>query len=170
MCVRVSSFSSSIICYSYILCLVGSNFSHFALCCWTKFPETQHRKNYMSRQHLNIHSNCFPFFPFKHFPFITSQFRFSFVIAYFLPITVAARSMAWTVFARSKTGVLGSNLTWGMDVCVRLFWVCTVLCAGSALATGWSPSKESYQLCKSARKRKSDQGPTKGCRDIGTRR
>jgi hypothetical protein len=35
-------------------------------------------------------------------------------------------------------------------LCVRLFCVCVVLCAGSGLATGWSPV----------------QGPTKGCRAI----
>jgi hypothetical protein len=54
-------------------------------------------------------------------------------------ITVAARSKAWTVFARSKTGAMGSNPTRGMDVCVRLFCDFAVLCAGSGLATGWSP-------------------------------
>jgi hypothetical protein len=54
------------------------------------------------------------------------------------PITVAARSKAWAVFARSNTGIVGSNPTQGMDVCVRLFCVC-VLCIGSGLATGWSP-------------------------------
>jgi hypothetical protein len=26
-----------------------------------------------------------------------------------------------------------------MDVCVRLFYVCDVLCVGSDFATGWSP-------------------------------
>jgi hypothetical protein len=36
--------------------------------------------------------------------------------------TAAAQSKAWTVFARSNTGIVGSNPTWGMDVCVRLFW------------------------------------------------
>jgi hypothetical protein len=46
---------------------------------------------------------------------------------------------AWTVFARSNTGVLGSNLTRGMDICVRLFCIYVVLCVGSGLATGWSP-------------------------------
>jgi hypothetical protein len=30
-------------------------------------------------------------------------------------------------------------------MCARLF--CVVLCVGSGLATGWSPSKESYRLC-----------------------
>jgi hypothetical protein len=34
------------------------------------------------------------------------------------PITVAARSKAWTVFARSNTGIVGSNPSQGMDVCV----------------------------------------------------
>jgi hypothetical protein len=55
------------------------------------------------------------------------------------PITVAARSKAWTVFARSNTGDVGSNPTQGMDVCVRLFCVCAVLCVGSGFATGLSP-------------------------------
>jgi hypothetical protein len=55
-----------------------------------------------------------------------------------VPITVAAPSKAWTVFARSNAGIVGSNLTQGMDVCVRLFCVCAVLCVGSGLTTGWS--------------------------------
>jgi hypothetical protein len=50
-----------------------------------------------------------------------------------LPITVAARCKAWTVFARSNTGVVGSNPIRGMDVCVRL------LCVDKGLAAGWSP-------------------------------
>jgi hypothetical protein len=50
-------------------------------------------------------------------------------------VTVAARSKAWTVFARSDAGIVGSNLTQGMDVCVRLFCVCVVLCLGRGLAT-----------------------------------
>jgi hypothetical protein len=35
------------------------------------------------------------------------------------PITVAAQSKAWIVFARSNTGIVGANSTRGMDVCVR---------------------------------------------------
>jgi hypothetical protein len=31
---------------------------------------------------------------------------------------VCGRSKAWTVFVRSNTGIVGSNSTWGMDVCV----------------------------------------------------
>ena len=37
-----------------------------------------------------------------------------------VPITVAARSKAW-VFGRSLTGIVGSNPTGGMDVCVVLY-------------------------------------------------
>jgi hypothetical protein len=44
------------------------------------------------------------------------------------PITVAARSKAWTVFACSNTRFVGSNPTKGMDVCVRLFCVYVVPC------------------------------------------
>jgi hypothetical protein len=42
---------------------------------------------------------------------------------YTVAITVAARSKAWTVFARSKAGIAGSNTIQGMDVCVHLFYV-----------------------------------------------
>jgi hypothetical protein len=52
---------------------------------------------------------------------------------------VTVRSKAYTVFARSNTGVLRSNTTQGMDVCVRLFCVCVVLCVGRHLAMGSSP-------------------------------
>jgi hypothetical protein len=60
---------------------------------------------------------------------------------------VTARSKAWSVFARSNAGIVGSNPTHAMDVCLRLFCVCVVLCVGSGLATGWFPVKESYRLC-----------------------
>ena len=43
----------------------------------------------------------------------------------FEPILVAVRSKAW-VFGRSITGIVGSNPTGGMDVCV-VFVVRTVL-------------------------------------------
>jgi hypothetical protein len=56
-----------------------------------------------------------------------------------VPITVTVRCKAWSVFARSNTGIVVSNPTWGMDVCVRLFCVCVVLYAGSGLGTVWSP-------------------------------
>lgn len=40
------------------------------------------------------------------------------------PIMVAARFKARTISARSHTGVVGSNPTLGMDVCLRLLCVC----------------------------------------------
>jgi hypothetical protein len=48
----------------------------------------------------------------------------------------AARSMARTDFAHSNTGIVASNPNRGMDVCVRSFCVCVVMCLGSGLATG----------------------------------
>jgi hypothetical protein len=59
------------------------------------------------------------------------------------PITVAARSKARNVFARLKAGNMGSNPTQGMDDCVRLFYVCVVLCVGSGLANGLIPRPRS---------------------------
>jgi hypothetical protein len=64
-----------------------------------------------------------------------------------LPITVAAWSKAWTVFVRPNAGIVGSDPTWSMDVCVRLFCFCIVLCVGSGLGRPDPPSKESYRLC-----------------------
>jgi hypothetical protein len=52
---------------------------------------------------------------------------------------VAARSKAWTVFACSNMGVVGSNLTRDTDVCVRLYV--------EALRWADPPIKESYRLC-----------------------
>jgi hypothetical protein len=72
-----------------------------------------------------------------------------------MPITMAARSEARTVFACSNTRIAGSNSTRGTDVCARLFCVCVVLCVGRGLATV-------YRI----KKVKCGQGPTKGCRAI----
>jgi hypothetical protein len=44
--------------------------------------------------------------------------------------------MIEAVFARSNTGVMDSNPTRDMIVCVHLFCVCAVLCVGSGLDTG----------------------------------
>jgi hypothetical protein len=51
-----------------------------------------------------------------------------------LPIAVATPSAAWNVFARSNTGIVGSNPTRGMDVRVYCVFVLS-----SSLPTGWSP-------------------------------
>jgi hypothetical protein len=53
----------------------------------------------------------------------------------------AARSEAWTVFARSNTGIVGSNPIRGVKVSMRLFCVYVALRVGSSLTTGWSPSR-----------------------------
>jgi hypothetical protein len=38
------------------------------------------------------------------------------------------------ITVHSHDGVVGSNRTRGIDVCVRLFYICVVLCVGSDLA------------------------------------
>jgi hypothetical protein len=50
-----------------------------------------------------------------------------------VPITVAARSRARTVFARSNAGIVGSNPTQGIDVFLCVYFVFVF---GSGLATG----------------------------------
>jgi hypothetical protein len=67
----------------------------------------------------------------------------------------------------SPSRTLGSwvrvSLEAWMSVCV--YSVFMLLCVvGSGLATGWSPSKESYRLSTRSRIWKSGQGPRKGCR------
>jgi hypothetical protein len=61
-------------------------------------------------------------------PFIDCCYYFT--VTSYLPVTVAARSncKAWTVIAHSNTGIVGSNPTYGIDVCLRLFGVCVFLC------------------------------------------
>jgi hypothetical protein len=47
-----------------------------------------------------------------------------------VPVTVTERSKAWTVFARSEAGIVGSNPTEGMDFwCVYVFILC-LYCPG----------------------------------------
>jgi hypothetical protein len=41
----------------------------------------------------------------------------------YMPVTVAARSKALTVFARLKAGIVGSNPTHGMDACAFILFV-----------------------------------------------
>jgi hypothetical protein len=51
-----------------------------------------------------------------------------------------------------------------MDVCVRLFYVCIVLCVGRSLATGWSSIQgvlpTVYRITKTEKEAKAQQ---KGC-------
>jgi hypothetical protein len=61
---------------------------------------------------------------------------------------------------------VGLNLTQGMDVCVRLFRLCVVLCVGSGIATGCSPVQGVVPTMYRIMKLKSGHGPTKRCRAI----
>jgi hypothetical protein len=79
------------------------------------------------------------------------------------PITVTVRSKVRTVFACSNTGIVGSNPTNGMAVCVHLFCVCAVLCAGRGLAPGWSPVQGVLPtVWKVKRLKKKESRPNKG--------
>jgi hypothetical protein len=58
------------------------------------------------------------------------------------PVTVAERSKACTVFARSEAGIVGSNppRAWIFSVCVCVC-VFLCLCTGKGIATSWSPAQ-----------------------------
>jgi hypothetical protein len=74
---------------------------------------------------------------------------------------VAARPNAWTAFARSNAGIVGSNPTQGMDVCVCVYSVFVMFCVEVAAARRSDPpSKEFYRLCIGLRDCKIRQGPT----------
>jgi hypothetical protein len=61
---------------------------------------------------------------------------------------VVARSKAFTVFVRSNAGIVGSNPTQGMDVCMCFNSVFVLSCVYvTALQRADPSSKESYRLC-----------------------
>jgi hypothetical protein len=65
------------------------------------------------------------------------------------PMTVATRSEAWTAFARSKAGIVGSNPNQGMGVCVYVYSVSVLSCVeDAALRRAYHQSEEYYRLCK----------------------
>jgi hypothetical protein len=76
-------------------------------------------------------------------------------------MTVAARSKAWTVFARSNAGIVGLNPTRGMDVYVCLFSACVVLCI-----KGLIPRSRSHTDCAWLKKLKKAVKVHKGFRAI----
>jgi hypothetical protein len=49
-----------------------------------------------------------------------------------------------------------------MHICLRLFYVCVVLCVGCGLATGWSTVKGVLLFVYRIKKLKKGQGKTKG--------
>jgi hypothetical protein len=64
-------------------------------------------------------------------------------------MTVVAQSQAWTVFARSNSGIVGSNPTQGMDICVCVYSAFVLSSVQvAALRRADHSSKESYRLCK----------------------
>jgi hypothetical protein len=81
---------------------------------------------------------------------------------------MAAGSQAWTVFVRSSNGIVGSNPTQGMDVCIVCVYSVFVWSCVYEAAMWWvdNSSKVSDQLCIGLRNWKTGQGPTKGCRAI----
>jgi hypothetical protein len=72
--------------------------------------------------------------------------------------------MAWTVFDRSDTRIMGSNPTQVMDVCVCIYSVFVLSCVRSDLATAWSPIQGVPPTVYKIKKLKSGQGPKKGSR------
>jgi hypothetical protein len=64
-----------------------------------------------------------------------------------LPITVAARYKAWTVFARSDAGIVGLNPNQDMDICVCVYSMFVLCCVQvAALWRADPPSKEGVLL------------------------
>jgi hypothetical protein len=109
----------------------------------------------------NLFQSLFP----KFDRFLYSMYGLFCCLIDYVPIAVAERSKAWTAFAWSNTGVLGSNSVTGMEVRVCLFSLCVVLYVGSDLAMGWSPVQWALSMSID---RKNEQRPrsNKGCRTI----
>jgi hypothetical protein len=82
-----------------------------------------------------------------------------------LSITVGAWSKARTVFARSNAGIVDSNPTRGVDVCiVCIYSVFVLFCVQvEDLRRADSPSKQSHRLCIVSYNWKCGQWPTNGC-------
>jgi hypothetical protein len=77
------------------------------------------------------------------------------------PVTVAVRSKAWTDFARSKAGIVGSNSTEGMDICVFVL-SCVQVAAFRRLIT----HPRSHTACVKRIMKLKKPGPNKGCEAI----
>jgi hypothetical protein len=75
-------------------------------------------------------------------------------VGYIPSIAVTTRCKTWTVFAHSNTGIVGSNPSRDMDVCVCLICVFVGLCVGSVLATVWFPVQAILPTVYRTKKRK----------------
>jgi hypothetical protein len=80
---------------------------------------------------------------------------------------VAARAKAWTAFARSNTGVPGSNPILSTNIC-RFYSILALPCVGRGLARRWLAAQGSYRLRIRLRNWKKRPGPTLGCRAISS--
>jgi hypothetical protein len=96
---------------------------------------------------------------------------FGYAVLKLKPTTAAARSKTWTAFARSNAGIVVSNPTQGMDVCVCLFCDCVVLRVGSGFATG-SPTFQgalpTVNWMEKLKKKKN--GPSSSIRNVEPRK
>jgi hypothetical protein len=62
-----------------------------------------------------------------------------------MPVSIAERSKAWTVYDRLNIGIAYSKPAWGMDVCLRVSVLCCPVSV-EALRRADPPAKESYQM------------------------
>jgi hypothetical protein len=80
------------------------------------------------------------------------KFVFTITYIFLIRICIGGRSQ-WSHGIRHEPSspaqhwIACSNPIRGMDACFNLFCICVVLCVGSDLVTGSSPSKESCRLC-----------------------
>jgi hypothetical protein len=83
------------------------------------------------------------------------------------PVTVAERSEACTVFARSEAGIVGVNPTQAIDIwCVYVFILCVVLCCPVFRSCDELITRpRSPTVCKNDQEsEKQRSGPKRGCR------
>jgi hypothetical protein len=62
-----------------------------------------------------------------------------------VPVSIAERSKACTVYDSLNTGIAVSNPAWGMDVCPCVSMLCCPVSV-EALRRADPPAKESYQM------------------------
>jgi hypothetical protein len=104
----------------------------------------------------NRSSTLWPFLNFIHSGFVTlsswtvltsSSYRFSVLYIHSWLIAVAARSKAWSVFTHSDVGIVGSNPTEDINICLRLFCVCVLCRLGPCIGLPPPPCPKSPTYC-----------------------
>jgi hypothetical protein len=87
-------------------------------------------------------------------------------------ITVAARSKAWTVFARLDAEFMVWNPTQEMDVCLCVYSLFVLSCLKvAALRRAYHSSKNSYHRCKKWKRNwRKGHGPCKSVRARGKKK